>query len=177
MKIRVTSLDPWISGVQGLLTGQNGVESGLPVLKNSPSAESSAYPSVSAPSLLGERHRLFTWATQLADFDIRARKRSPNPNVLVRISSSGVGVFRVKGRGPKSSVCPSKPRDTKLFGGTSRDLSVNSPALILSKNSGVFLVKLAKIGSKSAEIGWIWLKSDQNWLKSAKIWLILAKIG
>ena len=30
------------------------------------------------------------------------------------------------------------------------DLSVNSPALILSKNSGVFL---AKIGSKAANIG------------------------
>ena len=48
-------------------------------------------------------------------------KRNPNPNFLVRISSGGVGVFHVKGWGPKSSVCPSKPRETKLFGGISRD--------------------------------------------------------
>ena len=34
-----------------------------------------------------------------------------------------VGVFPVKGRGPKSSVCPSKPRETKLFGGISRDFA------------------------------------------------------
>ena len=27
----------------------------------------------------------------------------------------------MKGWGPKSSVCPSKPRETKLFGGISRD--------------------------------------------------------
>ena len=43
------------------------------------------------------------------------RKRNPNPNFLVRISSSGVGVFHVNERGPKSSACPSKPRETKLF--------------------------------------------------------------
>ena len=30
-------------------------------------------------------------------------------------------VFRVRGWGPKSSVCPSKPREIKLFGGISRD--------------------------------------------------------
>ena len=30
------------------------------------------------------------------------------------------GVLHVKGWGPKSSVCPSKPRETKLFGGISR---------------------------------------------------------
>ena len=54
-------------------------------------------------------------------------------------------------------------------------LSVKSPALILSKNSGVFLAKigskLAKIGSKSAQnrlkSAHDWLKSAQNWLKSA----------
>ena len=34
-----------------------------------------------------------------------------------------------------------------------RGLSVNSPALILSKNSGVSWLKLARIGSKSAKIG------------------------
>ena len=31
----------------------------------------------------------------------------------------GWGVFHVKGWGPKSSLCPSKPRETKLFGGIS----------------------------------------------------------
>ena len=48
-------------------------------------------------------------------------------------------------------------------------LSVNSPTLILSKNSGV---SLAKFGSKSVKnrlkLATIWLKIDQNWLKSAK---------
>ena len=44
----------------------------------------------------------------------QGRKRNPNPNLLVRIFSGGVGVFHVKGWGPKSSVCPSKPRE-KLF--------------------------------------------------------------
>ena len=38
----------------------------------------------------------------------------------LRIFLGGVGVFHVKGWGPKSSVCPSKPRETKLFGGISR---------------------------------------------------------
>ena len=57
----------------------------------------------------------------------QGRKRNPNPNCLVRISSGGVGVFHVKGWGPKSSVCPSKPRETKLFGGTSRDFARDIP--------------------------------------------------
>ena len=48
--------------------------------------------------------------------------RDPNPNFLVRIFSGGVGVFHVKAWGPKSSVCPSKPRETKLFGGQPRIL-------------------------------------------------------
>ena len=45
------------------------------------------------------------------------RKRNPNPNFLVRIFSGGVRVFHANVWGPKSSVCPSKPRDAKLFGG------------------------------------------------------------
>ena len=36
--------------------------------------------------------------------NVREEKGTPNPNILVRISSGGVGVFHVKGRGPKSSV-------------------------------------------------------------------------
>ena len=46
-------------------------------------------------------------------------KKEPKPELFVRISSVGVGVFHVKGWGPKNPVCPSKPRETKLFGGIS----------------------------------------------------------
>ena len=56
----------------------------------------------------------------------RQGKKNPNPNFLVRISSGGVGVFHVKGWGPKSSVCPSKPRENKLFGGISRGCPTKS---------------------------------------------------
>ena len=53
----------------------------------------------------------------------KGRKRNPNPNVLVRICSGGVGVFHVKGWGSKSSVCPSKPGKSNFFGGISRDFA------------------------------------------------------
>ena len=46
---------------------------------------------------------------------LQGKKRNPNPNFLIQIFSGRVGVFHVKGWGPKSSVCPSKPRETKLF--------------------------------------------------------------
>ena len=59
----------------------------------------------------------------------QGRKRNPNPNFLVRISSGGVGVFRANGWGPKSSVCRSKPRETKLLGGLSRDFCRDIPEL------------------------------------------------
>ena len=49
----------------------------------------------------------------------QGRKRNPNPNFRVRISSGGVGVFHVKVWGPKSSVCPSKPGKPNFFGGIS----------------------------------------------------------
>ena len=52
--------------------------------------------------------------------DDQGRKMNPNPNFLVRIFSGGVGVFRVKGWAPKSSVCPSKARETKHFAVISR---------------------------------------------------------
>ena len=59
---------------------------------------------------------LFNPARKLLNTNIyQGRKRNPNLNFLVRIFSGGVGVFHVKGWGPKSSVCPSKPRETKLF--------------------------------------------------------------
>ena len=53
----------------------------------------------------------------------RARKRNPNPNFLVRIFSSGVGVFHVNGWGPKSSICPSKSGKSQFLGGISRDFA------------------------------------------------------
>ena len=53
----------------------------------------------------------------------QARKRNPNPNFLVRIFSGGVRVFHLKGWGPKSSVCPSKPGKLNFFGGISRDFA------------------------------------------------------
>ena len=56
-----------------------------------------------------------------------SRKKSTNPNFWVWISSGGVGVFDVKGWGPKSSACPSKPRELRLFGGMSRDFCWGIP--------------------------------------------------
>ena len=53
----------------------------------------------------------------------QVRKRNPNLNFLVRISSGGVGVFHVKGWGPRSSVCPSKRRKPNCSGGISRDFA------------------------------------------------------
>ena len=50
-------------------------------------------------------------------------KRNPNPNFLVRIFSSGVGVFHVNGRWPKSSIRPSKPGKSNFLGGISRDFA------------------------------------------------------
>ena len=45
----------------------------------------------------------------------QGRKRNPNPNFLVRIFSGGVGVFHVKGWGPKSSGMALETREIKLF--------------------------------------------------------------
>ena len=38
------------------------------------------------------------------------QEKEHKPKLLVWISSGGVGVFHVNAWGPKSSVCPSKPR-------------------------------------------------------------------
>ena len=46
-----------------------------------------------------------------------------HPNFLVRIFSSGVGVFHVNGWGPKSLICPSKPGRSNFLGGISRDFA------------------------------------------------------
>ena len=60
---------------------------------------------------------------QSAHAESQARKRNPNLNFLVRIFSGGTGVFHMKGWGPKSSVCPSKPGKSNFFGGISRDFA------------------------------------------------------
>ena len=50
----------------------------------------------------------------------QARERNPNPKFLVRMSSGGVGVFHVKGWGPKSSVCSSETQGNQLLSGISQ---------------------------------------------------------
>ena len=49
-------------------------------------------------------------------WQIKEEKGAQTQTFCVRISSDGMGVF-VNGWGPKSSVCPSKPRKTQLLGG------------------------------------------------------------
>ena len=53
----------------------------------------------------------------------RGEKGTQTQTLLVRISSGGARDFHVKGWGPKSLVCPPKPREAKLFGGISRDFA------------------------------------------------------
>ena len=59
----------------------------------------------------------------------QGRKRNPNLNFEVRIPLGRVGVFHVKGWWSKSPVCPLKPRETKLFGGISRDFCRDVPGV------------------------------------------------
>ena len=47
------------------------------------------------------------WGFSSGGCSCAGRRKSTNPNFLVRIPSGGVGVFHVKGWGPKSLVCPS----------------------------------------------------------------------
>ena len=47
-------------------------------------------------------------------------KKEHKPKLLSPDISGGVGVFHVKGWGPKSLVCPSKPGKSNFFGGISR---------------------------------------------------------
>ena len=47
--------------------------------------------------------------------NIQARKRNPNPNFLVRISSGGVGVFHVKGGGQQVRYVLRNPGKPNLF--------------------------------------------------------------
>ena len=48
-------------------------------------------------------------------------KREHKPKLLsLDIFRWGIGVFHVKGWGPKSSICPSKPGKSNVFGGIAR---------------------------------------------------------
>ena len=50
-------------------------------------------------------------------------EKEPKPKLFGPDISGGVGVFHVKGWGPKSSVCPSKPGKSNFLGGISRDFA------------------------------------------------------
>ena len=68
----------------------------------------------------------------------QTRKRSTNPDFGVWIFSVGVEFFHVKGWGPKSSVCPSKPGKPNFFCGISRDfawISRRCPKSLRNKKS------------------------------------------
>ena len=58
----------------------------------------------------------------------------------------------MKGWGPKSSVCPSKPKVTKLFGGTSRNICRDIPEVPekFEKNKVVFISGLQRGRRKGA---------------------------
>ena len=53
--------------------------------------------------------------------DCQGRKKEPKPKLC------GPDIFGWAGWGPKSSVCPSKHRETKLFSGISRDFWLDIP--------------------------------------------------
>ena len=57
---------------------------------------------------------------------VRHEEKSTNPHFSVRIFSGGLGVFHVKGWGPKSSVCSLKPGKSNFFAGISRDFARKS---------------------------------------------------
>ena len=60
----------------------------------------------------------------------QARERGTNSNFWVPDNFRwGGGVFHVKRWGPKSSVCPSKPRENKLIGGISQDFGWDMPGV------------------------------------------------
>ena len=82
---------------------------------------------------------------------VSGKKRNPNPNFLVRMSSGGVGVFHVKGWGPKSSVCPSKPRETKLFGGISGLFAWDIPGVPEKFEKEKFVFNSRPLGLREAE--------------------------
>ena len=55
---------------------------------------------------------------------VSGTKKEPKPKLFESgYLCGGVGVFHVNGWGPKSSVCPSKPRESNFFGGISWDFA------------------------------------------------------
>ena len=97
----------------------------------------------------------------------QARKKSANPNFWVRIFSGRVGVFHVKGSGPKSSVCPSKTGKSDFFGGTSRDfarISQNCPKSLRETKKFVFsfwpLITLGNVTAANSLKIWHVLGND-----------------
>ena len=71
--------------------------------------------------------------------EMQGRKKNTNPNLLVWMSSSGVGVFHVKGWGPKSWVYPSKPRENKPFLAGCPGISRGCPKSLRKKGLCSFL--------------------------------------
>ena len=76
------------------------VSHSFPVFQHRRSYRQSSSPNI--PALLSE-------IDHMPPID-QSRRRSTNPNFWVRISSGGVGVFHMKGWGPKNSVCPRNQR-------------------------------------------------------------------
>ena len=86
-----------------------------------------------------EKIARFLGGEKSAESQARHCQTNPNPNLSVRISSGGAGVFHVKGWGPKRSLRPSKARETKLFRGISRDfggISLGCPKCLRRKSQG-----------------------------------------
>ena len=63
----------------------------------------------------------FLAGTNNKEFKKSGTKKEHKPKLLSQDISGVVGVFHMKGWGPKSSVCPSKPGKSNFFGEISRD--------------------------------------------------------
>ena len=95
------------TSLKGFFRGR--ARGGDTLLHTLPSAPDHVFKALKAPFLPQElqprpghpvKHRL------IHREDNQARKRNPNPNFWVRISSGGVGVFHLKGWGPKVQYVP-----------------------------------------------------------------------
>ena len=84
---------------------------------------------------------LCLWLDLGACWGLRSgKKKEPKPKLFGPDILGWGGVFHVKGRGPKSSVCPLKPGKPNFFGGISRDFAGISRGCpkSLGKNKFVF---------------------------------------
>ena len=99
-------------------------------------------------------------AEKLFMCQLQGRKRNLNPNFLVRISSGGVGVFHARGWGPKSSLRPSKPRETKLLAGY--------PGI---------LAGISRVSPKSLRIKKLVFNFWSLVLKARKRWVLFSPLG